>query len=381
MPCLPGTYGEIVVQPFPTTGPFTVVLTLKKPGASPDPLMATQHHQIRGDSNIKFPDDAGETISLPGDFDGWHVNVTAVANEERFLAKLKITGVGADSFSSARERALPPLTYILNCLSFEHDVPIEIHQIDVIDEPTNQQSFTVRIPFAVGFLEALTMNLEMHRHAALYREGLNTPNELYAFLCFFKLVELLDKERRQEDAALIASEQKPRRAPIVAPKDDDELVKWLTRIFPSWYIWTREGVASAIPSMARGAKFGYLAEKYLTPLRNKIAHGLLDQEGAIDIDDPLLRQSVKTWTPYCRTIARMLLLERFYTPSASGMVNSIRANEGTMLCIICMEMKPQRACGGEHVISYALGGSLTIDRVCEDCDNGDATHFRYNKLS
>lgn len=40
-----------------------------------------------------------------------------------------------------------------------------------------------------------------------------------------------------------------------------------------------------------------------------------------------------------------------------------------MLCIVCMTMKPRRTSGGEHVIPYALGGSLTIDRVCVDCDN------------
>ena len=59
-------------------------------------------------------------------------------------------------------------------------------------------------------------------------------------------------------------------------------------------------------------------EKFLNPLRNRIAHGLLDAEGAIDVDDPSLRRSAKLWTPYCRTIARKLLLERFYTPPVPG---------------------------------------------------------------
>lgn len=43
--------------------------------------------------------------------------------------------------------------------------------------------------------------------------------------------------------------------------------------------------------------------------------------------------------------------------------------EESMLCIICMEMKPVRTGSGEHVVPYAMGGSFTIDRVCLRCDN------------
>jgi len=44
-------------------------------------------------------------------------------------------------------------------------------------------------------------------------------------------------------------------------------------------------------------------------------------------------------------------------------------HDSPMLCIICMQMKPRRTSGGEHIIPYALGGSFTINRVCEDCDS------------
>lgn len=40
-----------------------------------------------------------------------------------------------------------------------------------------------------------------------------------------------------------------------------------------------------------------------------------------------------------------------------------------MLCIMCLLQKPRRRSGGEHVFPYGIGGSFTIDRVCEDCDN------------
>lgn len=40
-----------------------------------------------------------------------------------------------------------------------------------------------------------------------------------------------------------------------------------------------------------------------------------------------------------------------------------------MLCIICLKDKPERTGAGEHVFPYGLGGSYTIQRVCETCDN------------
>lgn len=70
----------------------------------------------------------------------------------------------------------------------------------------------------------------------------------------------------------------------------------------------------------------------------------------------------------------------------SGLENVVSATSESdlMQCIVCMEMKPRRTSGGEHVIPYALGGSLTIDRVCEDCDSrlgheadaGLSNHFK-----
>ena len=40
-----------------------------------------------------------------------------------------------------------------------------------------------------------------------------------------------------------------------------------------------------------------------------------------------------------------------------------------MLCIFCLEEKPARSGAGEHPIPLSVGGSWTIDRLCEDCDN------------
>jgi len=40
-----------------------------------------------------------------------------------------------------------------------------------------------------------------------------------------------------------------------------------------------------------------------------------------------------------------------------------------VLCIICLKDKPERTGSGEHVFPYGLGGSFTIHRVCETCDN------------
>ncbi len=314
---LPGSHGEFAIEISPARGPFSVVATLRRPDAWPSTLeTVTNAERLRGDSHIKFPDTAGDKLELPGDFEGSPIEAAAIANDKHYLAQLMIRGIEATGFKEARERALAPLTYILNCLAFEHDVPVEIYQIDVVDEPSGQKCITARLPFAFGYLDSLTMPLAMRQHAALYREALNTPNELYAFLCFFKLIELLREERLRDDADVVESGGKPRHTPIIPPSDREALVDWLRAIFPSWYNWTTSSVSSAIHGEAQGVKFDKVYEKTLRPLRDRIAHGLLDREGVINIDDPELRRQAKLWASYCRTIARKMLLERFYDPSA-----------------------------------------------------------------
>jgi hypothetical protein len=55
-----------------------------------------------------------------------------------------------------------------------------------------------------------------------------------------------------------------------------------------------------------------------------------------------------------------------------------------ILCIYCLQLKPRRV-NGDHVLPLAMGGSLLIDRVCTDCDNGhgtgaDASFLKHAKI-
>jgi hypothetical protein len=55
-----------------------------------------------------------------------------------------------------------------------------------------------------------------------------------------------------------------------------------------------------------------------------------------------------------------------------------------ILCIYCLQLKPRRV-KGDHVLPLAMGGSLLIDRVCTDCDNGhgagaDASFLKHAKI-
>ena len=60
---------------------------------------------------------------------------------------------------------------------------------------------------------------------------------------------------------------------------------------------------------------------------------------------------------------------------ASPLVIFRRTLGHNMHCIICRQEKPERTGQGEHVIPLSLGGSWTIDRVCEDCDNKMGTRW------
>ena len=94
------------------------------------------------------------------------------------------------------------------------------------------------------------------------------------------------------------------------PEDDEGIRNWAKAIFPGWYQWNAFEVAAIAPREARGKKFSHVRDKFLTPIRHAIAHGFLDSDGVIDLNDPVLRDRADYWLPYMRMFARLLIFER-----------------------------------------------------------------------
>jgi hypothetical protein len=310
----PGAHADVIIGAQPSQGPYTVVFTLGKPDSpTSDNETLLQHNNLKGDSNMVLGVPEGTALSFEVDMGSGITPVIAYSNSQQHISKLVIEHMEATSYELARDEASRIASYLLNSFSFGYDVPMAVDQVDVIDELSGGQWISAKFPYGYGVVgENAALRSDMVEHAALYREALNTSSDLYAFLCFYKIIEMIEQQFQGDAANAVKAQLKPlRRDRHMPPKDDDALKLWLAPVFPQWYEWNRYNLANAVPRDARGLRLAKVRETTLYPLRNEIAHGLLDDKGLVDVDDPALRKRVKYWLPYTRMMARRLMLERF----------------------------------------------------------------------
>lgn len=321
---LPGAHADVIVSPLgrESVGPYTVVFALARydePLRTPQEL--TGHEQLRGDSHLAFAwpgKPYSELIQLQVQLENGRVElVDAVPNESGRLAKLLIRDLEAHSYEEARAKASRFAFDLLSNMSLMYDVPLEVYQVEVIDQTTGNRYIGVRMPFSTGVWDApIMLGDEIKKYGALYREGVASKSDLYAYLCFYKIIEAVS-EANALSANNAVSENKtpPRLDRHVLPESDDEIAKWVRQIFPAWYVWGKFELANVAPREARRKKLGAIREQYLSPIRNAIAHGLLAGQGLIDVDDPALHHRVKYWLPYTRMMARRVAFSRCFPAS------------------------------------------------------------------
>jgi hypothetical protein len=86
----------------------------------------------------------------------------------------------------------------------------------------------------------------------------------------------------------------------------------LNALFPGRYNWDEFTFATIFKEEANGKKINYVVDKYLAPLRNEIAHPLLETgELAVSIDDLKHIRKIDQWLPLTRCIVRRLLKNDF----------------------------------------------------------------------
>lgn len=172
---------------------------------------------------------------------------------------------------------------------------------------------------------------EFLHYAGLYREALNTNSSAYRFLCLYKIIEGVRLRRNRLAKEARASGHKPQCFRFEdVPAESEALRPWLNAIYGP-RDWPDLTVDQVLPPDVRGRRFGQIIESKLTPLRNEVAHGILDSgESGMSIDDMLKLERVNQLLPLTRTIARRILKNSFrdqflshlpdppQTPSAAG---------------------------------------------------------------
>lgn len=323
---LPGSHADVMLSPQgrPSKGPYTIVFTLEAPGKAPrPPEELSGHDDLVGDSQIAFAlpgDDYDDEVVLNVALEGGGEQIVrAYPNEFGRLAKLKVEHVFGASYEEARSRAARIVFDLLSNLSFMYDVPMEIFQTDVIDEQLGNFHITLRFAYSTGVWNApMERGGEVQKYAAMYREGMASRSDFYSFLCYYKIIEAVDANERA-DAAKAAKEGATPKAVDrhELPTTDEDVRRWATPIFPAWYVWNKFEIGNVAPIEARGKRLAAVRHHHLSSLRHEVAHGLLDDIGIIDMDDPELHKQVKYWLPYVRMMARRVVFTRCYPQLAT----------------------------------------------------------------
>jgi hypothetical protein len=263
----------------------------------------------------------GEPAVKNSEYKGLHIErvwpdktttrVVFSVNSEGFLSRLHIEELPASSFGDADRKARELIHPILSNLSLKYDVPVKVAQFDVTEKSTGTLRTAVRVGprFAIPLEKEMVIGPMLRGLSSLYREGMNSTSPTYAFLCFYKIIESI-KKRREHIGQICRSYGEPplRFEAVRIPAADPELANLAAGAFPKSYQWDAMTVSQVFRVETRSKKLFDVFDKYLTPLRNRIAHALLDSGEFADLDDPKLLRDIEEWLPFTRFAARIALL-------------------------------------------------------------------------
>jgi hypothetical protein len=104
--------------------------------------------------------------------------------------------------------------------------------------------------------------------------------------------------------------------PIVerVPSNEAERIPWLDAIYIFHPVWTPQTLSQIFLTEAVGKKFHRIVDDYLRPIRNAIAHSVLDEgELVLAPDDPEDLYKVTRWLPLTKCMVRRMMKNEFPT--------------------------------------------------------------------
>jgi hypothetical protein len=305
-------------------GKYQVAIVLCRPGRfEVGERMVNFSDRLSGDSHIAItrpavvhsamPEAVGIRIRAYTDigafvFDG-------KPNAKGFLGKLVSEPFDAQNFDDALKKAYHAVAPSLSNWSAHLDVPVYVAQVDATELRTGAASTQLLVPPLDSVLAVEgepKLEPEFRYYAGLYREALNSNSPVYRFLCLYKIIEGVRLRRSRLAKAARASSREAQRFEFEeVPSEPSDLRPWLNAIY-GLRDWSQQAVDQVLPLEIRGRRFGQIIESKLMPLRNEVAHGILDSgELGMSIDDMLKLDRVNVWLPLTRTIARRMLKNSF----------------------------------------------------------------------
>lgn len=237
------------------------------------------------------------------------------ANKEGYLEDINISGFTASGFHEALVRTYRAVSVRLSILSFDYDIPLRIHQIDLTEAESGRRLTARTIPYkdaSFTFTEKESKGyLRSERYlfyTSLYREAMASGSANYQFLCYFRIIEGLHHLFAAINKAIEQDERKYHPFSTRIPSTPDSQKQWLGEIFPaqSWDDLTLKAIfVNELVGETLSDVFGALHG-----IRNRIAHGYLtkSKELTFKIDEFQHAYAVNRYLPLTKCVARFLLV-------------------------------------------------------------------------
>jgi len=217
-------------------------------------------------------------------------------NDAGYLAKLTSDPFFAVSRTSAERAATTSMQSILSNLSAQLDIPLIIELVEVTEVATKSRGISFTAPFPatpMAVTGAGTIKDPEFEHAmVLYREALNSNTEIYRFLCFYKILETSRKRRERLGKKHKATLKPIREGEQIPLRTKVEMEKWMKALFHVNRDWDDAVLEQIFIPEVLGKKINNIFDNQLRPIRDKIAHGILDSGAFLLLDKVDDRQLV-----------------------------------------------------------------------------------------
>ena len=314
-------------DPQGSPGQYKVIVTLGRPGFSVLPERRfVSHEHNRGDSHLAIAPPALQVPSVPGGAN--HIQILArtpdgdfvvhgYPNERGFLGTVVAESVIAQDVADAVLKATKAIAPSLSNLSAHLDIPLRVQQTEILELRTGARHLIFEVahndaPFMPP--RQTTLSDQFMLHVSYYRESLGSNTPAYQFLCFFKIIEAIRRRRGRmtADAKTRGEKVKIDEVREIVPREPEEFVPWLNAIFAIRPTWDDVDLQSIFVAEARGRKFNRIVDDHLRPLRNGIAHSVLDdKEIAVSADESVGSGKLIKWLPLTKCMVRRMLRNEF----------------------------------------------------------------------
>ena len=315
--------GGGLLDPQGHEGPYQVTVTLTRRGAPDVPsVYVTDAYRMEGDSHLLMREEQREdgAVGVPSlvytSHEDENTEFKLLANQQGRLGQIR-TVLRATSAEDAWKTAYRLLNPFLCDLSYRHDVPIEVLQMNVVELATltvvgmKQDDFREKEFDPEEFMgSGINYRGELPNYeffTRLYREGVNSPSMDYGFLCFYRIAEGVIELRRKK----IAVQEGKEKQNIPKPS-----------VFLEGEIVDGEE-ADYFPPEMQGESF-WEAYKELEDERVKVGHAFLHNEDPVGGHEDIIadrlegEEQAATRRARARYIARRMLYSEFWASSELG---------------------------------------------------------------